>query len=39
MNAHDVLREEKKKQSVRVVSEEELKALEATPLTTESRFF
>ena len=36
MNAHDVLREEKKKQSVRVVSEEELKALEATPLTTES---
>ena len=39
MNAHDVLREEKKKQSVRVVSEEELKALEATPLTTESLFF
>ena len=38
MNAHDVLREEKKKQSVRVVSEEELKDLEATPLTTESLF-
>ena len=38
MNAHDVLREEKKKHSVRVVSEEELKALEATPLTTESLF-
>lgn len=38
MNAHDVLREEKKKQTVRVVSEEELKELEATPLTTESLF-
>lgn len=38
MNAHDVLREEKKKRSVRIVSEEELKALEAAPLTTESLF-
>lgn len=38
MNAHDVLREEKKKQSVRVVSEKELNELEATPLTTESLF-
>lgn len=38
MNAHDVLREEKKKQVVRVVSEEELKALDAAPLTTESLF-
>ena len=38
MNAHDVLREEKRRQSVRVVSEEELKGLEATPLTTESLF-
>ena len=38
MNAHDVLREEKRKQVVRVVSEEELEALEATPLTTESLF-
>ena len=38
MNAHDVLREEKKKQAVRVVSKEELKELEAAPLTTESLF-
>lgn len=38
VNAHDVLREEKKKQSVRVVSEENLKKLEAAPLTTESLF-
>lgn len=38
MNAHDVLREEKKKQSVRVVSEEELKELGATQLTTELLF-
>lgn len=38
MNAHDVLREEKKKQQVRVVSEEALDQLEATPLTTESLF-
>ena len=38
MNAHDVLREEKKRQSVRLVSEEELKELEAAPLTTESLF-
>ena len=38
MNAHDVLREEKKRQTVRVVSEEELKELEAAPLTTESFF-
>lgn len=37
-NAHDVLREEKKRRSVRIVSEEELKELEATPLTTESLF-
>lgn len=38
MNAHDVLREEKKRQSVRLVSEEELENLEAAPLTTESLF-
>lgn len=38
MNAHDVLREEKKKRSVRIVSEEELNELEAAPLTTESLF-
>lgn len=38
MNAHDVLREEKRKRSVRVVSEDELEELEATPLTTESLF-
>ena len=38
MNAHDVLREEKKKSAVRVVSEEELDNLEAAPLTTESLF-
>jgi len=37
-NAHDVLREEKRKQQVRIVSEEELEKLEATPLTTESLF-
>lgn len=38
MNAHDVLREEKKRQAVRLVSEEELENLEATPLTTEGLF-
>ena len=38
MNAHDILREEKRKQQVRVVSEEELEGLEATRLTTESLF-
>ena len=38
MNAHDVLREEKKKQQVRIVSEDELEKLEATPITTESLF-
>ena len=37
-NAHDVLREEKKKQLVRIVSEEELEKLEATPITTESLY-
>lgn len=38
MNAHDVLREEKKRQAVRVVSEDELNEIAATPLTTESLF-
>lgn len=39
MNAHDILREEKKKrQTARVVSEEEVEGLEAAPLTTESFF-
>ncbi len=38
MNAQDVLREKKKKQQVRIVSEQELEKLEATPLTTESLF-
>lgn len=38
MNAHDVLREEKKKQQVRIVSEDELEKLEANPITTESLF-
>ena len=37
MNAHDVLREEKKR-SVRIVSEDELENLEVPPLTTESLF-
>ena len=38
MNAHDILREEKKKQHVHIVSEEELKEIEAVPPTTESFF-
>ena len=36
--AHDVLREEKQKQQVRIVSEEELEKLEITPLTTKVLF-
>lgn len=38
MNAHDVLREEKKKQQVRIVSKEEVEKLEMSPLTTEVLF-